>query len=48
MGQVDQNLEALADDLVALFPANAGHKAHAAGVVFIARMIEALGSWEMV
>ena len=42
MGEVDENLEALADDLVAFFAADAGDKSHAAGIVLIARMIEAL------
>ncbi len=42
MGEVDENLEALADDLVALFAADAGDQAHAAGIVFIPWMIEAL------
>ena len=42
MGQVDQNLEALADDVVALLAANAGDKPHAAGIVLIPWMIEPL------
>jgi hypothetical protein len=42
MGEVDENLQALADDLVALFAADVRDKAHAAGIVLIARMIEAL------
>ena len=42
MGQVDQNLDALADDLVAFFAADAGDQAHAAGIVLIAWMVETL------
>ena len=43
MGEVDEDLEALADNLVALFAADARDQAHAAGIVLIARMIETLG-----
>ncbi len=42
MGEVDEHLKALADDLVAFFAADVRDEAHAAGIVFIARMIEAL------
>ena len=42
MGEVDEDLEALADDLVALFAADVRDQSHAAGIVLIARMIEAL------
>jgi hypothetical protein len=42
MGKVDENLEALADDVMALFAAYIGDQPHAAGIVLIARMIEAL------
>jgi len=35
MGEVDQDLKALADNLVALFAANAGDQPHAAGIVLI-------------
>ncbi len=42
MSEVDENLEALADNIVALFAANAGDEPHAAGIVLIARMIETL------
>ena len=42
MGQVDENLKALADNLVAFFSANAGHQPHAAGIVLVAWMIETL------
>jgi hypothetical protein len=45
MGEVDENLKALADDLVALFAADVRDKAHAAGIVFIPWMIEALCLW---
>ncbi len=36
MGEVDEHLKALADNVVAFFSANAGDQAHSAGVVLIA------------
>jgi hypothetical protein len=42
MGEVNENLKAFADDLMTLFAANIRDQAHAAGIVFIAWMIEAL------
>jgi hypothetical protein len=42
MGEVDEHLKPLADNLVALFALDAGHKTHAAGIVLIARVIETL------
>ena len=42
MGEVDEHLEPLADDFVALFAADVGDQSHAAGIVLILRMIEAL------
>ena len=42
MGQVDQDLNALLNDLVALLAANAGDKPHAAGVVLMRRVIKTL------
>src|SRR5580692_1061725 len=42
MRQVDQNLEAFADNVVAFLPADAGHEAHAAGIVLLARMVKPL------
>ena len=42
MGEVDEHLKALADDLVALFALDAGNQPHAAGIVFIPWMIESL------
>ncbi len=42
MGEVDEHLKALADDLVAFFAADVRDQSHAAGIVLIARMIEAL------
>ena len=42
MGQVDQHLKTLADNLVALFAANARDQPHAAGIVLIPRVIEPL------
>ena len=37
-----QDLKALADDVVALLAADAGHQAHAAGIVLMLRMVESL------
>ena len=42
MSEVDEHLEALADNLVAFFPANAGDQPHPAGIVLVARVIESL------
>jgi hypothetical protein len=42
MGEVDENLESFADNLVTLLAFNVRDQSHAAGIVFIARMIEAL------
>jgi hypothetical protein len=42
MGEVDEDLKALADDLVTLLAFDVCDQSHAAGIVFIARMIEAL------
>ena len=42
VGEVDQHLKTLADNLVALLAANAGDQAHAAGIVLIPWMIEPL------
>jgi len=42
MSEVDEDLEALADDLVALVAANARDEPHAAGIMFIPWMIEPL------
>src|SRR5206468_4328579 len=42
MGEVQQNLEALADDFVALLSADAGYQPHATGIVLILRVIESL------
>src|SRR5208282_5215094 len=42
MGEVDEDLEALADNLVTLLALDVRDQPHAAGIVFIARMIEAL------
>jgi hypothetical protein len=43
MGEVDQHLKALANNVMALFALDAGHQAHAACIVFITRVVEALG-----
>ena len=42
IGEVDEHLKTLADNVVALFAANAGDQAHAAGVVLVARMVKPL------
>jgi hypothetical protein len=42
MGEVDENLKALADDLVTLLALDVRDQPHAAGIVLIPRMIEAL------
>jgi len=42
MSEVNENLEPFADDVVAFFAADAGHKAHAARIVLILRVIETL------
>ena len=40
--QIDQNLNALEDDIVRLVPGNIGHKTDAASIVFLLGIIEAL------
>ncbi|HEY1895362.1 MAG TPA: hypothetical protein VGG62_03780, partial [Terracidiphilus sp.] len=42
--QVQQNLEALADDRVRSFSADAGHQPHAARVMLVLRMVKSLPS----
>ncbi len=42
MSQVQQNLNALADNVVTLMAADAGDKANAASIVLVRRVIEAL------
>jgi hypothetical protein len=42
MGEVDQNLKTLADDVVTLFSADARNQPHPARIMFIVRMIETL------
>jgi hypothetical protein len=42
VGEVDQDLDAFADDVMALVSADAGHKTHAAGVVLIVGVVETL------
>jgi len=42
MGEIDEHFQAFADDFVAFFAANIGDESHAAGIVLMARMIEAL------
>jgi hypothetical protein len=44
MRQVDQDFEALANDLVALFSTNTSHQSHATSVVLVAWVIEPLGA----
>jgi hypothetical protein len=45
MSEVNQNLETLADNLVASLAADAGNQAHTAGIMFIPWMIEPLRFW---
>jgi len=45
VGEVDENLKPLADDVVTFFSANARDQAHAAGIVFIPWMIKPLRVW---
>ena len=42
MGQVFENLQSLADDVVRFLAFNVDHEANAAGIVFICRIIETL------
>ena len=43
MRQVDQDLNALDDDVVRFLALDVGDKANAAGIVLVARVVEALG-----
>jgi hypothetical protein len=45
MGEVNQHLKTLANDLVAPFATNAGNQPHATRIVFIPWMIEPLRLW---
>ena len=42
MREIYQDLDSLLDDLVALFAANAGYKAHSTSVVLIRRIVKTL------
>jgi hypothetical protein len=42
--EVEQNLDSLGYDFVTLMSANVGHEADPAGVVFLCRMVQALGA----
>ena len=42
MRQIEQNLNALADDVVTFMAADAGHEPDSAGVVLVRRMVETL------
>ena len=46
MCQVDENLQALGDDVVGLYALDVDHEANAAGVVFVSRVVETLLNWE--
>ena len=46
MGQVDQDLNAFEDDVVGFMAFDAGDEADPAGIVFMARVVETLGSGE--
>ena len=43
MREIDEDLQALVDDGVALLAAQARDEPHAAGVMLVARIVEALG-----
>jgi hypothetical protein len=43
VGEIDENLDSLLDDLMALLTANAGDKTHAASVVFVRWVVKTLG-----
>ena len=45
MVEVDQNLQALANDLVRFLALDIGDEAHAACIVLVARVVEALRFW---
>ena len=45
MGEVDQHLQALANNIVAADAANVGDQPHSAGIVLIPRVIEPLRLW---
>ena len=46
MGQVDENLNALQNDIVRLLAFDAGDKAHAALIVLVLRVVETLSRWQ--
>src|SRR5205807_10142609 len=46
--EIDQDLNALLNDLVALFTVNAGDTAHAAGIILVRGMIKTLGRRQIV
>jgi hypothetical protein len=45
--QVDEDLDALRDDVVGFVALDAGDEANAAGVVFVAGMVQALRRWQL-
>ena len=46
MRQIDEDLDALEDDIVRLVAFDIGDEADAAVIVFILRMIQTLGRWQ--
>ncbi len=47
MGEINQDLNALADDFVRLLPVEIDHETHAAGVVLMTGVIEPLATWRV-
>ena len=48
VGQINQYLDALENDLVALLPPNVRHKPHAASVMLMGRVIHPLGGGQAI
>jgi len=46
VGEIDENLDALENDVVALLPRNVRHKTNPAGIVLVARIVKTLGLWQ--
>src|ERR1041385_7401111 len=48
MRQVQQNLNSLADDVVALVTADAGYEPDPASIMLVRGVVEALGGWQSI
>jgi hypothetical protein len=46
--QVNEDLNTLLNNCVALLTANAGHETHATGVMLMRRIVKALGRWQAI